>query len=666
MKKSLRSISTVFVAAILIISQAVQACPVVGAADLANMTFPKTQYPFIESGSQANQFSYIEPLGAAVSDSARVYILDSISSKVRISNLEGKELKNFGKVGKDAGMFVAPKGLAIDSKEDIYIADSGNHRIQRFNKNGRYINQWGGYGYGQGELINPTGIAVDAQFVYVADTGNNRIVVYNKDGKFIRAFGEYGAGDKQFNQPVGLATDGYGSLYIADSQNDKIKKFSRDGKFYNTWGARGALPGQLSTPFGLAYAQGLLYVAELGNHRIQTFRAGGKFEAVFGDTPKPRNPLDIRLHYPASIAVSPNGKYKVGCQPLLLRCQSYALDASIYASTMEDSARWEQGVTRHQYGSGIAVDGNMLAVLYPEEHSVLLLDASTNQPRLVAVVGGFGSTAGKFKNPSGVAIDGAKNLLYVSDAHNHRVQVFSLKKDSKNKLHSASFKLAYGQFGQNEGEFNEPSALVKRASGGVFVMDTLNSRVQVIDDNFEAMPKVTLVNDALNIFSSVEHFTVSQKAQEFFWLDTYRPKVVVSDNKSAVKRTLGERTTQDRQRKTQLDRLVFPAGIALDHQARVYVTDAVSQKIKQFDANGIYLKEWGGWGGKIEEFYKPKSIAIDSKRGRVFVIDFGNNRGQIFNYDGALLGAFGIGHAMDIPPQRFLGDIAEGQKPAPI
>ena len=663
MKNSLYSISTIFFAVILTISQAVHACPIVGAADIANMTFPKTQYPFIESGSQVNQFSYIEPLGAAVSDSARVYILDSINSKVRISNLEGKELKNFGKVGKDAGMFVAPKGLAIDSKEDIYIADSGNHRIQRFDKSGRFIAQWGSYGYGDSELINPTGIAVDTQFVYVADTGKNRIVVFNKSGKFIRAFGEYGAADKQFNQPVGLATDGYGSLYVADSQNNKIKKFSRDGKFYNAWGARGSLPGQLSTPFGLAYAQGLLYVSELGNHRIQTFRAGGKFEALFGEQPNQINPLDIRLHYPASLAVSPNGKYKVACQPLLIRCQSYALEATLHASTMEDSARWEQGVTRHQYGSGIAVDGDILAVLYPEEHAVLLFDASTNKPRLVQVIGGYGSNAGRFKNPSGVVINAAKNLLYISDAHNHRVQIFSLQRNKHNKVASANFKLAYGQYGSGAGEFNEPSTLVKRANGDVLVMDSLNNRVQAINLNFDANPKATLVNHQLNIFSSVLAFSASAKADEFYWLDTYRPKVVISDSASVVKGVLGARTVEGRQRQAQVDRLVFPAGIAIDDNANVYIADAVAQKIKKFDAGGSFIKQWGGWGGKLEEFYKPKSIAVDAQKERLFVIDYGNNRGQVFDYSGTLLGAFGIGHAMDIAPELFLSEVKTQEKP---
>lgn len=665
MKNILRLASTGLMAITLLVNQSAVACPIVGAADLANMTFPETQYPFIESGAQANQFSYIEPMGVAISDSAKIYILDSQDSKVRISNLEGKELKYFGKIGKEAGMFVAPKGLAIDAQEDIYIADSGNHRIQRFDKNGRFIAQWGSYGYANNQLINPTGIAVDAQFVYVADTGKNRIVVFNKNGNFVRAFGEYGAGDTQFNQPVGLATDGFGNLYVADSQNDKIKKFSRDGKFYNAWGARGSLPGQLSTPFGLAYSQGLLYVAELGNHRIQAFRAGGKFETVFGDLPSTMNPLDIRLHYPASLAVSPNGKYKVACQPLLVRCQSYALDATLHASTMEDSARWEQGVTRFQYGSAMAVDGDILAVLYPEEHTVLLLDASSHKPRLVEVIGGYGSVAGKFKNPSGIAVDRAKNLLYVSDAHNHRVQIFSLKRDKNNKILSAVFKLAYGKFGHGMGEFNEPSTLVKRSSGDVLVMDTLNHRVQTIDANFDITPQATLVSGTLNIFSSVLNFTAKAKADEFYWLDTYRPKVVVTDSDSAVKRTLGERTVEGRKGLPQVDRLVFPSGIALDEKANIYIADSVAQKIKKFDADGNLLKQWGDWGGKLNEFYKPKSVAIDTAKQRLFVIDYGNNRGQIFDYEGVLLGAFGIGHGMNIAPELFLSNVATQEKPAP-
>jgi len=48
------------------------------------------------------------------------------------------------------------------------------------------------------------------------------------------------------------------------------------------------------------------------------------------------------------------------------------------------------------------------------------------EPSFSLEFGSFGTGDGKFKSPSGLAIDTGNNLLYVADTNNHRIQIIDL------------------------------------------------------------------------------------------------------------------------------------------------------------------------------------------------------------------------------------------------
>lgn len=605
-----------------------------------------TARPFTQTQDNTLQvFSRIEPTGVQVTNDGKVIVLDSERALITVSDLKGVTLMSFGSVGKAPGALASPKGLAVDVNGDMYIADTGNNRIQRFTSTGRFVASWGGFGYADEELISPTGIVVDSRYVYVSDTGKNRIVVFKKNGKFVRAFGKYGARDTDFNQPVGLALNARGHLLIADSQNDKIKTFTSNGAFVSAWGARGDLPGQVITPFGLAYSQGKIYLAELGGHRIQIFDDQGKYLSAFSTPPKQLLATDIRLHYPAAIAISPNGKHKIACEPLHIRCESFSNDKSIHSIVQEDSARWEKGPTKFHYGGGIAIDGDVMAVIDAEQHGVLLFDISGRAPKLVDAIGGFGSNAGQFKSPSGIAVDSDSNLLYVSDAHNHRVQVFNLQYDKRKQLESVGFRIALGGYGAGEDEFNEPAKLVKDKQGKVYVLDVNNNRIQVIGPEYGSTEVVGIAKGKIKMLSSTISFSLSPDQKKIYLVDNDSNKIKIINIDGELVDELGERQAENRQRQHQADRFIFPYDVAVDEKGFVYASDLVHQKIKKFDSQGKHIMDWGSWGSAVGEFYKPKNIAIDSRNKRLYTIDFGNYRGQIFDYKGKFEGVFGIGHA---------------------
>ena len=81
-----------------------------------------------------------------------------------------------------------------------------------------------------------------------------------------------------------------------------------------------------------------------------------------------------------------------------------------------------------------------------------------------------------------------------------------------------------------------------------------------------------------------------------------------------------------------------PADIAFGPNDELYVADGYgNSRVVKFDADGNFVTTWGTPGSAPGEFDLVHSIAVDSQ-GRVYASDRENNRIQIFDEDGELLG----------------------------
>jgi YVTN family beta-propeller protein len=92
----------------------------------------------------------------------------------------------------------------------------------------------------------------------------------------------------------------------------------------------------------------------------------------------------------------------------------------------------------------------------------------------------------------------------------------------------------------------------------------------------------------------------------------------------------------------------LPAGefslisdLALDQQGNIYVTDKAGARITQFDKSGIFKRTIGRLGDNIDEFVRPKGIAID-KGSRIWVVDAATEVAKIYNQQAQLLLFFGL------------------------
>ena len=176
---------------------------------------------------------------------------------------------------------------------------------------------------------------------------------------------------------------------------------------------------------------------------------------------------------------------------------------------------------------------------------------------------------GVLKRPIGLAFDGVTKQLYVADVHAHDVKVFNAEGQLLRTL---------GQRGEAPGEFNFPTYLAL-AQGELYVTDTMNARVQVVD--------------ALT---------------------------------GQSKRIIGERGLN-------MGNLVRPKGVAVDTDGNVYVVESYHDYLLVYNRNGDLLLPIGGTGSGIGQFYLPTSVWTDASN-RIFVADMFNGRVAIFQFLG--------------------------------
>lgn len=217
----------------------------------------------------------------------------------------------------------------------------------------------------------------------------------------------------------------------------------------------------------------------------------------------------------------------------------------------------------------------------------------------------------RFSNPSGVAVDLSGNL-YVADSSNHVIR----KIDSSGNVSTLAGQAGLSGSADGTGaaaRFNAPSGVAVNSVGTVYVADTFNHTIRVVNS---AGTVTTLAG---------------------------------SPGVSGIADGIGATA-----------RFTYPSGVAVDFSGVLYVADTANHAIRRVQPDGTVTVFAGSPGlrgaadgfGSGARFAYPNAVAIDVS-GNLYVADSFNHAVRKISSVGSvstLSGTFGVSGSTDSPP----------------
>jgi DNA-binding beta-propeller fold protein YncE len=258
----------------------------------------------------------------------------------------------------------------------------------------------------------------------------------------------------------------------------------------------------------------------------------------------------------------------------------------------------------------------------------------------LGTVGAPGTEPGQFSFPRAVATD-AQGGIYVADSGNNRIQVFN-SDGSFVRQWGSTCKLDTGEgcIGDGHGQFNEPWGIAVGADGSVYVSDTWNHRVQKFDNqgNFVAMwGQFGSTGGELgdeSLLYGPRSLAVGADGN-LYLMDTGNKRVVVLNSELQPVGQYGGGGLTD-------GRFDEPVGLAQDGEGNWYVADTWNRRIQKFDVDFNYLSQWPVDGWSSQSVLNKPSLAVDPERNIVYAVDPENYRVLAFNTGGSFLATWGL------------------------
>ena len=222
---------------------------------------------------------------------------------------------------------------------------------------------------------------------------------------------------------------------------------------------------------------------------------------------------------------------------------------------------------------------------------------------------------GKFYNPWGLAI-GNDNNLYVVDSANNDVQVLD---------QSGTFIRKFGSSGSENGNFSGPSDIAIKSDGKIFVSDTNNHRIQIFNSDgtfygFINSSNGTTITSPMGLAFNESDF--------LFITDSKTYKISIFDPALTLVSQFGGFGTDNGKFNNYLSGIAVKNGF-------IYVSDRGNSRIQVFDLKGNYIRQWGKHGNSIGEFNAVFKIFVTNNF--LYVVDYNNHRMQIFTLNGAFV-----------------------------
>ncbi len=492
-------------------------------------------------------------------------------------------------------------------------------------------------------LRDPSGLCLGDRGFYVADRGNHRVQKFSNVGAPLAQVGSRGTTQAQFIRPTDVTVDRNGFVYVVDTGNHRVQKFDAELKFVKSWGAFGPHPGFFAFPEGIDCFEDRLYVVDTDNHRVQVFDLEGALLYEWGlHALAPREGAG-KLHYPRDVAVArtTDGLVALVTEPFEDRFQVFR--ETKVGEELPKPAIPDRVIAAH-FGPHLDIAEDLIAMFEPGAPSLLLYDIEHQvqpwEPVQVSRMAAWGRRIGQFRCPTDVAIDAQRRLVYVADADSGVLACyrFAHTRESPLEYNPFEFKLvrsldldAQRELVTPERNFAiQPEALELHPSGELYVLDALQNAVFVFTPDFELARALELSQFGGECSLRLTDLAFSRDGKRLYVVDELRGDLCIVE--------LGVSESPSGARIAAV--AVRPGGVAVAPNGEVYVSDSASHSIVRLDAHGARLANFGAPGIGRVQFHKPRGLAFD-EQGRLWVVDWGNHRGQVLTPSGEFVAAFG-------------------------
>ncbi len=209
----------------------------------------------------------------------------------------------------------------------------------------------------------------------------------------------------------------------------------------------------------------------------------------------------------------------------------------------------------------VAVDADDNIYLTDSETGkIFVYNAEGKFARVIGSIGG----EGRFKRPTGIAVDSTAQRIYVTDTLRHKIYLLDMNGDVLQ---------TFGKRGSGQGEFNYPTEL--RLNGeNLVVVDAMNFRVQVLGRDGSFKYAIGRLGDGNGAMFRPKGVAVDSEG-DLYVVDGLWGVVQVFNPQGQLLYHFGGRGSAAGQ-------FELPAGVYIDRNDRIFVADSQNRRVQVF------------------------------------------------------------------------------------
>lgn len=231
-----------------------------------------------------------------------------------------------------------------------------------------------------------------------------------------------------------------------------------------------------------------------------------------------------------------------------------------------------------------------------------------------------------------------KGRIYLSDSVERLVKVMDVPSGR------------YFKIGEDErGPLQKPLGLDVDPEGNVYVADSSQKAVMVYDRDGKFLRKI----GGGKAFERLSSVSVDPDGKRIYTVDIGGVGSQEHHRIGVYDAVSGKHLFDIGKRGKGPGEFNLPRDVAVGKDGKLYVVDGGNFRIEVFDHDGKYLQSWGSAGKQLGTFARPKEIAADPS-GNIYVADAAFGNFQIFSPEGELLMFIGERNEQDGPGRYML------------